>query len=73
MYLEVKNAKNYYKLLSIIIPIIKKRLIIYIVINLIINIFCCYYLTIFCIIYKHSQYSLFIKYLTGNISRVVYY
>ena len=71
VYLEVKNAKNYYKLLSIIIPIIKKRLIIYIIINLIISIFCCYYLTIFCIIYKNSQYSLFINYLTGNITSLL--
>ena len=71
MYHEVKTSKSFFKLLIQIIPLIKKRLIIYIIINIIISIFCCYYLTIFCIIYKNSQYSLFINYLTGNITSLL--
>ena len=68
---EIKNENQYYKILSRIFPIIKKKIIIYNIISFIINIFCCYYLTIFCIIYKYSQKSLFLNYIIGIITSLV--
>ena len=69
---EVKNEKKYFQIIQRVWKIIKRRLIIYIIINIIINFICVYYLTIFCIIYKKSQISLFINYITGNITSIIY-
>ncbi len=69
---EVKNLKKYNELIQRVWKIIKRKLIIYITINIIINFICVYYLTLFCIIYKNSQISLFINYVTGNITSIIY-
>ena len=69
---EFSHSIHYFKLLEIIFRKIKKRIIIYIILNFIISFFCCYYITIFCIIYNQSKISLFINYLLGNISSLVY-
>ena len=69
---EVKNKKKYFIIIQRVWKIIKRRLIIYIFINIIINFICVYYLTLFCIIYKNSQVSLFINYITGFITSILY-
>ena len=69
---ELKNTVHYFKILGIILKKIKQKLIIYFILNFIINLFCFYYITIFCIIYNKSQISLFINYFLGNISSLIY-
>ena len=44
---ELKNTVHYFKILGIILKKIKQKLIIYFILNFIINLFCFYYITIF--------------------------
>ena len=70
--IKVKNKKKYFIIIQRVCKIIKRKLIIYIFINIIVNFICVYYLTLFCIIYKNSQVSLFINYITGFITSILY-
>ncbi len=61
----IKNEKSYLKNLNFILKTIKKRFIIYFILEIIITLFCFYYLFIFCYVYQKSQISLLFNYLIG--------
>ena len=60
-----KNEKSYLTNLNLILKTINRRLIIYFILEMIISLFCFYYLFIFCYVYKKSQISLLFNYLNG--------
>ena len=65
MQKEIKIDDVYFGFSKVILDIVRKRLIIYFVIEIIISLCCGYYLYIFCSVYEQSQMSLFINYLYG--------
>ena len=62
---EEKNEKDYLNCVNRLLKIVKRRLFLYFLIEIILTFFCCYYLYIFCAIYQKSQVSLIINYIIG--------
>ena len=62
---EEKNEKDYLNYVNRLLKIVKRRLILYFIIEIILTFLCCYYLYIFCAIYQKSQISLVINYFIG--------
>ena len=72
MQKEIKIDDVYFGFSKVILDIVKKRLIIYFTLEIIISICCGYYLYIFCVVYEKSQVSLFINYLYGMIISLIF-
>ena len=63
--IEYKEEKKFLKYVKKILNVIKYRIWIYFFIEIIISTSCGYYIYIFCNIYKKSQFSMLLNYLTG--------
>ena len=68
---EIKIIDDYFRITKILLNVVKIRLIIYFIIEIIISFCCGYYLYIFCVVYEKSQVSLFINYLYGMVISLI--
>ena len=71
MQKEIRVEGAYFTLSRQILKVVKKRLIIFFILEIIISLCCGYYLYIFCDVYQKSQVSLFTNYLYGLITSFV--
>ena len=65
---EVKGNKKFYNKLLLHLKKIKRKIIIFYIIETIFNLFFIYYLEVFCAIYQKSQMALFKTYLIGELT-----
>ena len=64
---EIRNEEEYFQLCMKLIPVIKRRLKFFFMFQIMFILFCVYYVTIFCIVYKGSQVSWITDCLIGNV------
>ena len=68
---EIKKEYDYLKALTKFFKILKIKILIFFITEIIVIILCFYYIVIFCVIYSKSQLSLFINYLSSIIEELI--
>ena len=68
---EIKYEYEYMKILNKFFRILKIKIIIFLITEIFVIIICFYYIVIFCIIYKRSQMSLLINYLSSLAEEII--
>ena len=68
---EIKSERFFIEICSRIIPFVKKKLAVYIILDTVMLLFFIYYVSIFCIVYKNNQMKWFIDCLTGVCTSII--
>lgn len=68
---EIKNERFFLEICRRIIPFVKKKLVVYIILDTIMLLFFLYYVSIFCIVYRNNQMKWFIDCITGVCTSII--